>query len=130
MFLLGILGVLGTAFLVMILWNALIPSLFNGPVISFVQALGLLVLSKILFSGGSCRRREKHWFKNRMKDRWREKIRQKMKDMSPEEREAFKKGFKGKWNKFDVEVFDVEEEEENKDDDQGDDAPPKSDKGK
>ena len=33
---------------VMTLWNWLIPALFTGPVIGFWQALGILVLSKIL----------------------------------------------------------------------------------
>ena len=39
---------------VMGLWNWLMPTLFGLPAISFWQALGLLVLSKILFgrSGG------------------------------------------------------------------------------
>jgi len=50
----GILGVaaiglflLGT----MHLWNWLIPLLFHGPIITFWQTVGLLILSKILFSG-------------------------------------------------------------------------------
>jgi len=37
----------------MLLWNWLITTLFNGPILSYAQALGLLVLSKILFSGGT-----------------------------------------------------------------------------
>lgn len=36
----------------MFLWNWLIPTLFSGPVITYWQALGLILLSKILFSGG------------------------------------------------------------------------------
>ena len=36
----------------MLLWNWLIPTLFSGPVISYWQALGLILLSKILFSSG------------------------------------------------------------------------------
>ena len=50
-------GVLGVAaaflftYLVMLLWNALVPDLFNGPVLTYWQSLGILVLSKILFSG-------------------------------------------------------------------------------
>lgn len=36
----------------MLLWNWLIPTVFSGPTITYFQALGLLVLSKILFSGG------------------------------------------------------------------------------
>ena len=35
----------------MYLWNWLVPLLFHGPVVTFLQALGLLVLSKILFGG-------------------------------------------------------------------------------
>jgi hypothetical protein len=37
--------------IVMWLWNWLIPDLFNGPVIHFWQALGLMLLSRILFRG-------------------------------------------------------------------------------
>ena len=36
---------------VMLLWNATLPSLFNVGVINFWQAAGLLVLCKILFGG-------------------------------------------------------------------------------
>jgi len=36
---------------VMTLWNWLIPAIFNGPMITFWQALGILLLSKILTGG-------------------------------------------------------------------------------
>src|SRR3979411_3363265 len=39
------------SFVVMSLWNWLTPTLFGWHAISFWQALGLLVLSKILFGG-------------------------------------------------------------------------------
>lgn len=43
-------GVLGS--LVMLLWNAILPALFTGVrPIGYLQALGLLVLSRILFGG-------------------------------------------------------------------------------
>lgn len=42
-------GVFGTAFL--LLWNWLMPVIFGLPQITFFQALGLLVLSKLVFSG-------------------------------------------------------------------------------
>ncbi len=47
-------------FFVMRLWNWLTPALFGWHVITYWQALGLLVLSKILFGGlrGGPRR---HW---------------------------------------------------------------------
>lgn len=50
---------------VMGLWNWLMPTLFGLPAISFWQALGLLVLSKILFgrSGGFGRRYWRHRMK-------------------------------------------------------------------
>jgi len=38
---------------VMLLWIALVPALFGGPSLSYVQALGLLVLSHILLRGWS-----------------------------------------------------------------------------
>ena len=38
-------------FITMYLWNSLIPILFHGPVISFWQTAGLIILSKIIFSG-------------------------------------------------------------------------------
>jgi hypothetical protein len=37
--------------LLMFLWNWLVPSLFSGPEITFIQALGLFILGKILFGG-------------------------------------------------------------------------------
>ena len=58
---LGGTAVIAGAFLftwvVMYLWNWLVPSLFSGPEIGFWQAAGILVLSKILFGGsfGRCR---------------------------------------------------------------------------
>ena len=38
-------------YVLMRLWNGLIPQLFNGPRLRFVQALGLLFLSRLLFGG-------------------------------------------------------------------------------
>jgi hypothetical protein len=37
--------------LVMWLWNWLIPVMFNGPMINFWQALGIMLLCRILFRG-------------------------------------------------------------------------------
>lgn len=71
-------------FVVMGLWNALIPELFHGPVITFWQAIGLLVLSHILFRGHSS-----PWGGWRH-DRWRKKFEAKLAAMTPEEREKFR----------------------------------------
>jgi hypothetical protein len=39
------------ALLVMILWNALLPDMIHAGSISYIQAMGLLVLCRILFGG-------------------------------------------------------------------------------
>jgi hypothetical protein len=51
---LGILWLGGIAlilFITMNLWNWLIPALFHGPIVTFWQTAGLIVLSKIFLSG-------------------------------------------------------------------------------
>jgi hypothetical protein len=84
------------AFIVMGLWNWLLPSIFGLREISFPEALGLLVMAKILFSGfrrwgcGSCCHGGGEWRKGYWKDRLKEKI----SSMSPEEQEKFKEKFK------------------------------------
>ncbi len=50
----GILGIgfiTFAVFITMSLWNWLIPTLFNGPVVNYWQTAGLFLLSKILFAG-------------------------------------------------------------------------------
>jgi len=74
-------GVVGAA--VMLLWNALLPALFGLPAIGFWQALGLLVLSRILVGGLRGRGGHGHW-RGRMAARWEQ--------MSEEERERFRAG--------------------------------------
>jgi hypothetical protein len=75
------------SFLVMELWNHLMPSVFNLHAITFWQALGLLVLSKILFGGFRGRPGfGMHW-RQRMMERWDQ--------MTPEEREKFRAGLRG-----------------------------------
>lgn len=75
---------------VMSLWNALIPSLFHGPVLRFWQAAGLFVLSRILFGG--LRPRGGHgWQGGR---RWKQNMwRRHWESMTPEERERLRARF-------------------------------------
>lgn len=79
---LGVAAVIGFTFVVMWLWNWLVPELFNGPVIAYWQTLGLLVLSKILFSGigggGSKHPGPKLDDKCGDRDKWRKKFEAKM----------------------------------------------------
>lgn len=87
------------------LWNWLVPELFHGPVVSFWQALGLLLLSKLLFGWHHHRGGPGGWG-GRDRSQWKEKMQMKMEQMTPEEREKFKSNFKrcmsprrfGRWN--------------------------------
>lgn len=69
-------------FIVMGLWNWLMPDLFGLPRIGFWQAWGLFVLGKILF--GSFRGQPGGHHRARMGERWAQ--------MSDDEREAFRRG--------------------------------------
>lgn len=66
--------------LVMSLWNALLPAILGVKAIGFWQALGILVLSRILF-GGLGFRPGMFGAHRRMHERWM--------NMTPEQREAF-----------------------------------------
>jgi hypothetical protein len=68
------------------LWNWLVPSLFHGPVISFGQTLGLLVLSRILFGGFG--RGRGSWAQKRRQ--WKQEIASEVSNLSPDEREKFR----------------------------------------
>lgn len=65
------LAIITVGVVVMWLWNWLVPSLFAGPVINYYQALGLFLLSRILFRGftGSSH----HGCKGRGPDQWKDK---------------------------------------------------------
>src|SRR5215470_1076458 len=68
---------------VMLLWNNVLAQVTHVSTISFIQALGILVLAKILFGGfrGGWGSRRYYW-KQRMRDKWN--------NMTPEERDKFK----------------------------------------
>ena len=91
---LGLVAVLSIllGFVVEHLWNWLMPGLFGLHTITYWQAVGLFLLSKLLLSGihprggGGGRRRD---WKRRMEKRWA--------GMSPEERESLRAGMRGRW---------------------------------
>ncbi|MDP4221451.1 MAG: hypothetical protein Q8916_03470 [Bacteroidota bacterium] len=89
-------------FISMSLWNALIPDLFHGPVLTYWQALGLLFLSKIFFGGfhgghkRHCHGRNRHWGKYWNAGNW-QGWEEKFMKMTPEEREAWKRNIKNEW---------------------------------
>lgn len=87
----GLMGVAALAlfsWFVMWLWNWLVPGIFGWHRITFWQAVGLLVLSKILF-GGFRGGRHGHGGK------WPKRMRERWERMTPEEREKFRKGMMG-----------------------------------
>jgi hypothetical protein len=76
--------------LVLHLWNWLLPPLFGWRQITFWQALGLLALCRILF-GGFGRHGSGHNFRRRML------MKERCRQMSPEERERFRQGIREGW---------------------------------
>ena len=105
-------AVLLFGFITMHLWNCLVPALFNGPVITMMQAFGILILSKILFGGFSGGR---GWggggcCGHKGGGHWREKWEQKMSNMSPEDKEKFKQSWRNKCGSYYVDEVKVEEE--------------------
>lgn len=73
--------------IVMHLWNWLLPPLFGWKLIGFWQALGLLILCRVLFGGwggggGARGRRRRHF-----DERWER--------LTPEEREKMRQSWRG-----------------------------------
>ena len=79
------------SFIVMTLWNDLLPGILHVGTITFWQALGIFILSKILFGfGKGGHNRWGHggnpWMRRKMEERF--------KNMTPDEKEKFK----AKWD--------------------------------
>ena len=79
-------------FAVMSLWNWLMPALFGWRLISFWQALGLLIFSKILFGGFRGVPHRRWQWRRRMMERWEQ--------MTPEEREKLRNSMRGRCGHF------------------------------
>ncbi|MEM7103901.1 MAG: hypothetical protein AAF502_12260 [Bacteroidota bacterium] len=96
----GFILILGV--IVMWLWNAILPEALNANPITYWQAMGLLVLSRILFGSFWFGKRGHQNFKKK-RAYWREK----WMNMDDEERAAFKAKWKDKCrtrNKFNDEA--------------------------
>jgi hypothetical protein len=89
-------GVLAlVSYIVMQLWNHLLPGILHTGTIDFWQAMGLFVLAKILFGFGHGGRggRGGPWMQHKM---------ERFKNMSPEEQERFREQMRqrcGKWGR-------------------------------
>ena len=83
--LIGIAAVALFSFIVMGLWNAVLVPVIHVSAVTFWQAAGILILSKILFSGfkgGGPMGRGRHQWNSGMKEKWQ--------NMTPEEKEKMK----------------------------------------
>ncbi len=90
-FVFAIAAFFGITALVMFLWNATLPGLFNTPTINYWQAMLIFILSKILFGGfrfGGCHGHH-HPFEH-------PKFGDKFLNMSDEEKQAFKQEWKSR----------------------------------
>ncbi len=79
-------------YITMSLWNWLVPTLFNGPVINLWQTFGIVLLSKILFGGfkgkggGCCCGHDRRGM-------WKEHMKAKWDNLSTEERSKLRNRF-------------------------------------
>src|ERR1700743_359770 len=83
------------SYVVMQLWNNLLPDILHTSVITYWQAMGLFVLAKILFGFGRGGRGGggAPWMRHKM---------ERFKNMSPEEQERFREQMRqrcGKWGR-------------------------------
>lgn len=78
------------------LWNWLMPALFHLGAVTFWQAIGLMILSWLLFGGlrgvGRVGSRRRDWgpMHGRWNARWEERWEQRWQQMSPEEQNRFR----------------------------------------
>jgi hypothetical protein len=78
----GIVGLAVLSTVVMLLWNALLPGLFGAPPLRYLQAAGLLVLSRLLVGGW---RGRGHWRQHAWRERW--------ESLTPQERERLRERY-------------------------------------
>ena len=83
-----IVAVIVFGFVTMNLWNWLMPAIFGLRAITFWQALGLLFLGKILVGGFHRHGGGRPGWKRHMEERFAQ--------MTPEEREQFRAGMRGR----------------------------------
>jgi hypothetical protein len=89
--LVGFLAICGEV--VLHLWNWLAPALFGWHPITFWQALGLLVLCRLLFGGLGSRG-------GSGRGKWRRDRAERWEKMTPEEREKLRQGLRGRCGPF------------------------------
>jgi len=81
------------SFIVMALWNNILTTVVQVPMIGFWQALGLFALSRILFGGFPGR---PGWAGRGHRRKEMEEMRNKWFNLSPEEKAKFRQNWKGR----------------------------------
>ena len=101
--LIPIVAIAAFSLVVMLLWNAIIPGLTGWALLTYWKAVGLLILSKILFSGFPGRRGghcgPSSMGHRGMRAKWmehKEELRAKWAGMNEEERAKFKGAWSGR----------------------------------
>ena len=92
---LAIAAFFGISFIVMELWNNILPLVLHVGAVTYWQAMGILVLCKILFGFGHGGRKGAPWMRQRM-------MAERFKNMSPEEQQRFREEMRsrcGKWGR-------------------------------
>ena len=92
-------------YVVMLLWNGILPEVIGVKTITYWQAVGIFILSKLLFGGfkgGGKHHKMKAHFRNccgnnEHHQSMKEELRDKFMNMSDEERENFKQKWKDRF---------------------------------
>lgn len=79
----AIIALAALSWVVMLLWNALLPGLFGAPPLRYLQAAGLLLLSRVLVGG--LRGHHGHWRQRAWRERW--------ESLTPQERERLREKY-------------------------------------
>ena len=69
---LGLAGLALFTYVVLLLWNWLVPELFKGPELTYWQTLGVMVLAKILFTGVGQGHRKSPMYYRSSRDDWKQ----------------------------------------------------------
>ena len=85
----AVLFVFAVGNIVMYLWNWILPDAIGANEITFWKAIGLFVLTRILFGGFKSGRGRRRRHARKWKEKWM--------SLSEEERAEFKEKFKGGW---------------------------------
>jgi hypothetical protein len=122
----GLAVIAGFSAVVMLLWNFAVPSIFGLATINFWQALGLLVLARILFGGfgggfrggfggGARGGADMHSHINPLREKWEKMTPEERKDFLNKRHESWRRGGFNKGDFFGARGFGFEDETKKED---------------